>query len=84
MVAVTICSDCGAQKIKSATVSAVSPTICHEVTGLDGLKKGKDFTLLSWFTGSLFGIHALYHTQKILNLNTFNYNEILSNSIAFY
>ena len=32
MAAVTICSDFGVQKIKSATVS---PPICHEVMGLD-------------------------------------------------
>ena len=34
MAAVTICSDFGAPKIKSATVSTVSPSICHEVMGL--------------------------------------------------
>ena len=34
MAAVTICSDFGAQKIKSATVS---PSICHEVMGPDAL-----------------------------------------------
>ena len=31
MAAVTICSDFGAQKIKSDTVSTVSPSISHEV-----------------------------------------------------
>ena len=31
MAAVTICSDFGAPKIKSATVSTISPSICHEV-----------------------------------------------------
>ena len=31
MAAVTICSDSGAKKIKSVTVSTVSPSICHEV-----------------------------------------------------
>jgi len=35
MVAVTICSDFGAPKIKSVTVSIVSPSICYEVMGLD-------------------------------------------------
>ena len=34
MAAVTICSDFGAQKIKSATVS---PSICHEVMGPDAM-----------------------------------------------
>ena len=35
MAAVTICSDLEPQKIKSATVSTVSPSICHEEMGLD-------------------------------------------------
>ena len=35
MAAVTICSDFGALKIKPVTVSIVSPSICHEVMGLD-------------------------------------------------
>ena len=35
MAAVTICSDFRAQKIKSLTVSIVSPSICHEVMGPD-------------------------------------------------
>ena len=35
MAAVTICSDSGAQKIKSVTVSIVSPSTGHEVMGLD-------------------------------------------------
>ena len=36
MAAITICSDF-APKIKSATVSTVSPCICHEVMGLDAM-----------------------------------------------
>ena len=35
MAAVTICSDFGAPKIKSATVSTVASSICHEVMGPD-------------------------------------------------
>ena len=35
MVAVTICSDSGAPKIKPLTVSIVSPSICHEMMGPD-------------------------------------------------
>ena len=35
--AVTIYSDFGAQKIKSITVSTVSPSICHEVMGPDAM-----------------------------------------------
>ena len=38
MAAVTICSDLGApQKIKSDTVSTVSPSISHEVMGPDAM-----------------------------------------------
>ena len=37
MAAVTICSDFGAQKIKSVTVSTVSPSISHEVMGPDAM-----------------------------------------------
>ena len=37
MAAITICSDFGAQKIKSDTVSTVSPSISHEVMGLDAM-----------------------------------------------
>ena len=38
MAAVTICSDFGAPpEIKSVTVSIVSPSICHEVMGLDAM-----------------------------------------------
>ena len=35
MAAVTICSDFGDRQIKSVTVSIVSPSICHEVMGLE-------------------------------------------------
>ena len=35
MSAVTICSDFGLPKIKSVTVSIVSPSICHELMGPD-------------------------------------------------
>ena len=37
MAAVTVHSDFGAKKIKSVTVSIVSPSICHEVMGLDAM-----------------------------------------------
>ena len=35
MVAVTICSDFGAQEKKVCHYSIASPSICHEVMGLD-------------------------------------------------
>ena len=37
MASVTICSDFGAQKIKSVTVYIVSPSICQEVMRLDAM-----------------------------------------------
>ena len=37
MAVITICSDFGAPKIKSDTVSTVSPSISHEVMGLDAM-----------------------------------------------
>ena len=37
MAAVTICSDFGAKKIKSVTVSIVFLSICHEVMGPDAI-----------------------------------------------
>ena len=38
MAAVTICSDFGAQKLKSDTVCTVSPSISHEVMGPDAMR----------------------------------------------
>ena len=37
MAEVDICSDFEPKKIKSITVSIVSPSICHEVMGLDAM-----------------------------------------------
>ena len=37
MAAITICSDFGAPKIKSDTLSTVSPSISHEVMGPDAM-----------------------------------------------
>ena len=37
MAAITICNDLGAPKLKSDTVSIVSPSISHEVMGPDAM-----------------------------------------------
>ena len=37
MAAGTICSDFGAQEIRSVTVSIFPPSICHEVMGTDAM-----------------------------------------------
>ena len=55
MAAVTICSDLESPKIKSVTVSIVSPSICHEVMGSDAISflnvelEANSFTLLLHF-----------------------------------
>ena len=41
MAAVTICSDLEPEKIESLTVSIVSPSICREVMGPDGISAGR-------------------------------------------
>ena len=46
MAAVTICSDFGAPKIKSDTVTTVSPSISHEVMGQDAIPKLKNLSLI--------------------------------------
>ena len=47
MAAITIWNDFGAPKIKSVTISIVSPSICHEVTGPDAM------ILVFWVLGFL-------------------------------
>ena len=37
MAVVTICSDFGSPKVKSVTISIVSPSICHELIGPDAM-----------------------------------------------
>ena len=37
MASVTVCSDFGAQEIKSVTASTFPPSIYHEVMGLDAM-----------------------------------------------
>ena len=68
MAAVTICSDFGAQKIKSDTVSTVSPSISHEVMGPDTMILV--FWMLSFkLTFSLSTFH--FHQEAFSFLFTF-------------
>ena len=60
MAAVTICSDFGAQKIKSVTISIVSPSICHEVMGPDAM------ILVFWALSQLFHFLLLHMVPKYL------------------
>ena len=67
MAAVIICSDFGTPKIKSATVSTISPSISHEVMGLDAmilvfwmLSFKPDFSVYSFtFINRLFSFSSL-------------------------
>ena len=59
MATVTICSDSGAQKIKSATVS---PPICHEVMGPDAM------ILVFWmlsFKANFFPLLFHFHQEGL-------------------
>ena len=63
MAAVTICSDFGPRKIKSDTVSTVSPSISHEVMGPHAIDFLSTFPawpsphlLLDWV--SLLNVHV--------------------------
>ena len=56
MAAITIYSDFGAPKIKSATVCTVSPSISHEVMGPDAL-------ILGFWMLSFKPTFSLYFTQ---------------------
>jgi len=62
MAAVTICSDSGAQKVKSVIVSIVSPSICHEVMGPDAM------ILVFWmlsFKPTFFTVLFHFHQEAL-------------------
>ena len=77
MAAVTICSDFGAQKIKSDTVSTVSSSICHEVMGPDAmilvfwmLNFKPTFSLFSYtFIKRLFSSSSLSDIRVVSSAN---------------
>ena len=58
MAAITICSDFGAPKIKSDTVSTVSPSISYEVMGPDAMILV--FSMLSFIFFNDFNILFLF------------------------
>ena len=66
MATITICSDFGAQKIKSITVSTVSPSICHEVMGPDSMI----FVLSNYLLGIGLNMEASYMTLGVKNSPT--------------
>jgi len=60
MATVTICSDFGAPKLKSDTVSTVSPSVCHEVMGPETM------ILVFWMLSfkPTFSLSFYFHVKK--------------------
>ena len=73
MAAVTVCSDCGAEEIKSVIAYIFTPLICHEVIGLDamilsfGMLNFKPAVLLSSFSfiKRLFSFSSLFAIKVV-------------------
>ena len=61
---VTICSDFGAPKIKSDTVSTVSPSICHEVMRLD----------------AMILVFSMFDFKPTFSLSSFTFKRLFSSS----
>ena len=82
MATVTICSDFGAPKIKSDTVSTVSPSISHEVMGPDA-SLGLFFFFLSpvfsFFSENHLGTSSVY---SILQISTPSFLESEESSVV--
>ena len=99
MAVVTICNDFGAPKIKSLTVSTVSPSICYQVMGPDAmilvfwmLSFKPDFSLLSFtFIKRLFSFSSLSalrvvssaYLRLLIFLQTILIPACTSSSLAF-
>ena len=66
MVAITICSDFGAPKVNSDTVSTVSPSIAHEVMGPDAYRGTWNSSDENDYTK--YTIHWTTFIQKQLNI----------------
>ena len=99
MAAVTICTDFGAKKIKSVTVSIVSPSIFHEVMGLDAMIfvslmlsfkptfSLSSFTLIKGHSSSLLSAIRVVLSTYLMLLKFSSIILILacaSSSLAFY
>ena len=62
MAVVSVRGEFGAQKRKSVTISTLSPSICHEVMGLDGT--GSVFSLLSFKPAFSLGVKYFCTVMK--------------------
>ena len=77
MAAVTICSDFGApQKIKSDTVSTVSPSICHEDMGPDAM------VLVFWILSfkSTFSLSYFTFIKRLLSSSSLSAIRVVSSA----
>ena len=77
MAAVTICSDFGAQKIKSDTVFTVSPSICHEVMGLDAMIL--DFSMLG-FKPTLSQLSSFTFIKRLFSSSSLSAIRVVSSA----
>ena len=72
MAAFTICSNFGAQKIKSDTVSTVSPSISHEVVGPDAIFNIFVFLYIAYFFYSCrIDLYRLFRVFKLFRFNSY-------------
>ena len=74
MVVVTICNDFGAQKIKSVTVSIVSPSVCHEVMGPDSMI----FIFLMLSFKPAFSLHSFTFIERLFSSSSLSTIRVVS------
>ena len=76
MAAVTICSNFGAPQNKSATVSTVSLSICHEVLGLDAM------ILVFWMLSlnPTFSVSSFTFIKKLFSSYSFSAIRVVSSA----
>ena len=75
MAAITICSDFGAQEVKSATIATVSPSICHEVLGLDAM-----ISVISYYNKPKECLKVVKHLPDPLPQFTFYGDRVRANN----
>ena len=76
MAAVTNCSDFGALKIRCATVSIVSPSICHEVMRPDAM-----ISLFEcWFLSQVFLSSSYIFTKRLFSSSSLSAIRVVSSA----
>ena len=76
MAAVTICSDFGAKKFKSLTVSIVSPSICHEVMWPDAM------ILVFWMLSfkATFSLYSFTFIKRLFSCSSLSAIKVVSSA----